>query len=130
MLTQQQVRFVSKPKIGRLGTTCPDGAPHIAPIWYRFEDGAFFIITERRSRKFRNIEHDPRVVLCIDDDETPYHTVIVRGRVEVLPPPDAAWRLALAIRYLGEEGGRRYVEENVDPNNVMLRIVPEDVAGW
>ena len=129
-LDDRQRRFVEKPRIGRLGTVGPDGRPHIAPIWYRFLDGAFLVLTERGSQKHRNIERDPRVELCIDDERPPYHTVLVRGEASIEPAPGEAWRLELAVHYLGDEAGRRYVETNADPNSILLRITPARVTGW
>ena len=130
LFSQRQLRFISEPRIGRLATVRRDGSPHIAPVWYRFEDGAFLVLTERGSQKHRNVEREPRVAFCIDDERPPYHTVIVRGRVAVAEAPGEAWREALAIHYLGDEAGRRYASENPDTDNVMLRIVPEKVVGW
>jgi len=129
-LTERQLRFVAKPRIGRLATVRPDGSPHTAPVWYRYEDGVFIVLTEPSSRKGRNIRRDARVELCIDDDQPPYHTVIVRGRATFAGRPDDAFREALAIHYLGEEGGRRYIREQGHPLNEIVRIVPEDVRGW
>lgn len=130
IFTESQRKFVTRPRIGRLGTTNGDGTPLITPVWYRFEDSAFLVLTERGSRKHRNIERDPRVAFCIDDEHPPYHTVLVTGRVTVEGAPGREWREALAIHYLGDEAGRRYVAENEHPNNIMLRIVPEKVASW
>lgn len=130
LFSERQLRFVRKPRIGRLATVRADGSPHIAPVWYRFEDGAFLVLTERGSQKHRNVERDARVEFCIDDDRPPYHTVLVRGRATAAETPGEAWREALAVHYLGEEAGRRYVRENPDTDNVMLRIVPEKVVGW
>jgi PPOX class probable F420-dependent enzyme len=130
ILTERQRRFVTEPRIGRLGTTNRDGTPHIAPVWYRFEEGAFLVLTERGSRKHRNIQRDQRVAFCIDDERPPYHTVLVTARVAVEDAPGREWREALAIHYLGDEAGKRYIAENEHPNNIMLRIVPEKVTGW
>lgn len=129
-MTERQIRFVMKPRVGRLATVRPDGSPHIAPIWYRYEDGAFLILTDAASRKYRNIERDPRVELCIDDERPPYHTVVVGGRATVHPAPGPEWRLALAVHYLGAENGQRYVDQNDSGDGVLLRIVPERVTGW
>jgi len=130
MLSERQQRFVAKPRIARLATVRPDGSPHIAPVWYRYEDGAFLILTERASVKARNITRDPRVVLCIDDERPPYHAVLVRGRARLTPYPGDAWREALAVHYLGEERGRRYVRENPPSDDVLVRIEPESLTGW
>lgn len=126
-----QLRFVEKPWIATLATVGPEGAPHTAPVWYRYEDGAFLVLTDRGAQKHRNIERDPRVELCIDDrTRVPYHTVIVRGRASVEAAPGAAFREALAIHYLGEEMGRRYVEQNDPGDAIMLRITPEEYVTW
>ncbi len=130
IFSERQLRFVRKPRIGRLATVRADGTPHVAPVWYRFDDGVFLVLTERGSQKHRNIERDPRVEFCIDDERPPYHTVLVRARVSVHEAPGSEWREALAIHYLGEEGGRRYIAENMHPDDVMLRIEPYKVTGW
>lgn len=130
MLDERQIRFVQKPRIGRLGTTRPDGSPHIAPVWYRYYDGDFLVLTDRGSQKHRNVMADDRVVLCIDDERPPYHTVLVRGRARVEPEPGPEWRLALAIHYLGEAGGHRYIEQSGNSDGVLLRIVQESASGW
>jgi PPOX class probable F420-dependent enzyme len=130
-LNARQVKHVGKPYIATLATVRADGSPHMAPVWYRYEDGAFFVLTERASVKARNASRDPRVELCIDDRERPpYHTVIVRGRAGIEPYPGDAWRLALAVRYLGEENGRRYVETTPVADEVVIRIEPEQIGGW
>ena len=131
-LTPVQVKHVQKPNIATLATVREDGSPHTAPVWYRYIEGAFFVLTERSSKKARNIARDPRVELCIDDRaRPPYHTVIVRGRAYIEPYPGDEWRRALATHYLGEEDGRRYVETTpVSDDEVLLRVEPEQIVGW
>jgi hypothetical protein len=131
VFTERQVRFLLKPRIGRLATLRRDGSPHVAPVWYRLEDGAILVLTDRGSVKHRNIERDARVEFCIDDERPPYHTVIVGGRATVHEAPGAEWRESLAIHYLGEEAGKRYVTQNASTGNeIMLRIEPGRVRGW
>ena len=60
-LTERQERFVQKPRVGVLATVVPGGAPHTAPVWYRFEDDVFVVLTDRGSQKHRNVERDARV---------------------------------------------------------------------
>jgi PPOX class probable F420-dependent enzyme len=131
-LTPVQLKHVQKPYIATLATVRADGSPHTAPVWYRYDTGVFYVLTEGSSVKARNIKRDARVELCIDDRErAPFHTVIVRGRATIEPYPGDAWRLALAVRYLGEEGGRRYVESApVSADEVLIRIEPDQFVGW
>jgi PPOX class probable F420-dependent enzyme len=123
-LTERQEEFVREARIGRLITIGRDGAPHVAPIWYVYDEGTFLILTDETSLKVRNIKRDPRVVLCIDDERPPYHYVIARGEAVLAPPLGEAWRLALAVRYLGTEIGRRYVESTGADNEILIRLAP------
>lgn len=123
-LTKRQKQFVEQARIGRLVTIGPDSAPHVAPIWYVYDDGAFLILTDKTSLKVKNIKRDPRVVLCIDDEQPPYHYVIARGEASLHPALGADWRLALAVRYLGDQAGRRYVESTPATNEILIRLVP------
>ena len=131
-LTPKQLAHVLKPYIATLATVRLDGSPHVAPIWYRYEDGEFRILTERSSVKARNVARDPRVELCIDDRaRAPFHTVIVHGRATIDAYPGDAWRLALAEHYLGAEGGRAYVSSTpASDGEVLIRIKPLRLTGW
>jgi len=84
------------------------------------------VITSRSSRKGRAIRAAGRMSLCAQDERPPYRYVSVEGPVEIteLDPAD---RLAMARRYLGPEGGDRYVAGNPDPagENMMVRMAPE-----
>ncbi|QFU82687.1 pyridoxamine 5'-phosphate oxidase family protein [Natronorubrum aibiense] len=55
-----------EPLMAHLGT-CTEGRPHVAPVWYRYEDDAVEIVTT--GRKLANIRENPRVALSIQDDE-------------------------------------------------------------
>ena len=129
-LDERQTRFVMKARIGRLASLLRDGSPHIAPVWYFYRDGQFLLLTEDGSQKHRNVVRDPRVAFCIDDDRTPYHTVLVRGRASVEPAPERAFELEMAMHYLGEAEGRRYIDSNQNDNSILIRITPERVSGW
>ena len=69
LFSPRQMKFLETPRIGRLATLRRDGSPHVAPIWFCFEAGEFLILTERGSQKHKNVERDPRVLLCIDDEQ-------------------------------------------------------------
>jgi len=56
----------SEPLMAHLGT-CSEGRPHVAPVWYRYEDDVVEIVTT--GRKLANIRENPRVALSIQADE-------------------------------------------------------------
>ena len=55
----------SEPVMAHLGT-CVAGRPHVAPVWYRYEDGVVEIVTT--GRKLDNVRQNPRVALSVQAD--------------------------------------------------------------
>jgi PPOX class probable F420-dependent enzyme len=112
--------FLAEPNVAVLATADRRGRPHAVPVWYLYENGEFVISTGRFSRKHRNIEQNPHVTLVIDRRTLPYYAVMVYGTAlvgEALTDED---RLRLAVRYLGDERGRAYVDRTSDENAVTL----------
>ena len=56
-----------------------DGAPHTMPIWGIWLDGAFYFSTSATSRKGRNLQRNPRCVICNEDAA---EAVILEGIAE------------------------------------------------
>jgi PPOX class probable F420-dependent enzyme len=96
--------LLAAPNIAHLATVLPDGAPHAVPVWVGVEDGRIAFLTSPRSRKARNIDHDPRVALSIADHERPNRMAHVRGRVVEVVDGDAGWAIIdrLAGAYIGQ----------------------------
>ena len=49
-----------------LATVGPDGAPHVAPVWFVWREEAVYLSTRRGRRSWLNAELDPRVSVVID----------------------------------------------------------------
>ena len=43
--------FLNSVLLARVATVRPDGRPHVAPIWYLWEDGCFYFETSRSAVK-------------------------------------------------------------------------------
>ncbi|APU16664.1 MULTISPECIES: pyridoxamine 5'-phosphate oxidase family protein [Actinoalloteichus] len=63
-----------------LCTVRPDGSPHVAPVWFVYRDGTWWVSTGEGSRKARNLIAEPRVSLALPDGEAP---VVAEGRAVV-----------------------------------------------
>jgi hypothetical protein len=68
-----------------LATASPDG-PHVMPVWGVWLDEGLWFSSGLRSRKARDLAHDPRCALTTDDARSP---VIVKGVAELAAGPDA-----------------------------------------
>jgi len=120
--------FLAEANVAILATVDRKGRPHAAPVWYLYQDGALVISTGRGSQKHRNVEANPEVTVVVDRRTLPYYAAMVSGRVEVGPPLSDEKRLKMAVRYLGDELGQRYVERTAGSDSITLRLTPRKVV--
>jgi PPOX class probable F420-dependent enzyme len=128
MSIAERDQFLGQVRVGVLSVSAGDGrGPVAAPVWYHYQPGGpITVITGRASRKGRAIQAAGRVSLCVQSEERPYKYVTVEGPA-VIAELDLAERLAPARRYLGPEGGDKYVAENPDLDGelAVIRIQPQ-----
>jgi PPOX class probable F420-dependent enzyme len=95
--------LLERPLYASLGTTRPDGAPQVNPMWFVW-DGEFIWFTHTNKRqKFKNLAHEPRVSVSIFDADNPYRYAEFRGVVERIDDdPEATMYQRLSERYNGE----------------------------
>ena len=84
----------------------------------------------REWRKGRLLARAGRFSLCVQTETSPYKYVSVEGPIIFTEAADIERDLRpLARRYLGKEGGDRYVEETrnlpTHTDNVLIRMRPE-----
>jgi PPOX class probable F420-dependent enzyme len=106
MSPAQRDRFLSGRHVAALVTNGAEGHPVPTPIWYLFRDGAFYFRTERGAIKTQNILRDPKVSVCVQQEQAPYKAVIAYGSAEVQPKLD--WLSAIPRHYLGFVGAIGY----------------------
>jgi nitroimidazol reductase NimA-like FMN-containing flavoprotein (pyridoxamine 5'-phosphate oxidase superfamily) len=96
--------------------TAVDDRPHVAPVWYRYEDGVVEILTT--GRKLANIQQNPRVALSFqhDIDGTTKWTVTMLGTATVIDD-EAETRAATAAI-----NDKYDAPPDAHPENVLVRI--------
>ena len=120
--------FLADKHVAVLSVAAADGRPPASvPIWYDYTpDGDIRINTGTSSRKARLIERAGVVTLVVQREEPPYQYVVVEGTVvDTTTPTPTDLREAIAIRYLGEEGGRAFVRSMEGQNTVLFSIRPD-----
>jgi predicted pyridoxine 5'-phosphate oxidase superfamily flavin-nucleotide-binding protein len=73
-----------------VATVRPNGRPHLVPIWFVEWDGSWYFVTDPRSVKARNLQHNPRICLALEDGSQPY---IVEGEACPISPSADVIRL-------------------------------------
>jgi nitroimidazol reductase NimA-like FMN-containing flavoprotein (pyridoxamine 5'-phosphate oxidase superfamily) len=116
--------FLARPLTAHLATH----GPHVRPVWFLWEDDAFWILTGSWSRVQRDVNRDPRVALAVDTTNLATgdtRQVLVTGRAEILPwDGDRGERMLR--KYLGDDTGawdhrfQRYLEG--ESGSVWLRV--------
>jgi len=96
--------------------TCSGGRPHVAPVWFRYEDGVVELMTT--GRKLANVRENPRVSLAVEsgDPGNPDWAVTLLGTATVVEDETA-----------NREANRRINERyGADPDdwaeNTLVRI--------
>ncbi|MBI3215573.1 MAG: pyridoxamine 5'-phosphate oxidase family protein [Mycobacterium sp.] len=125
---QQRQSFLADKHVGVLSVAADNGRPPASvPIWYDYTaDGLIRISTGASSRKARLIEQAGAVTLVVQREEPPYQYVVVEGSVvDTTSPSPPEVSEAIAIRYLGEEGGRAFAESMRDAATVLFTVRPD-----
>jgi len=96
--------------------TCRGGRPHVAPVWYLYEDGVVRIVTS--GRKLADVRENPYVSLAVEKGERgrPEWTVTLRGTATVVDEGAAFEAANAAIN-------RKYgADEDAWSENTLVRV--------
>jgi len=125
--TERQ-EFLAEKHVAVLSVGATDGRPPASvPIWYGYRPGGnIHINTGASARKAKLIEQAGAVTLVVQREELPYQYVVVEGTVvETATPTPVEVQEAIAIRYLGEERGRNFVDSFDGHETVLFTIRPD-----
>ncbi len=125
--TERQ-EFLADKHVAVLSVAATEGRPPASvPIWYDYTPGGDVrIMTGASSRKARLITQAGAVTLVVQREEPPYQYVVVEGTVvETTNPAPRDLQESIAIRYLGEEGGRAFVGSMEGVEEVLFTIRPD-----
>jgi hypothetical protein len=93
--------FLAQPLTARVATN----GPTVRPVWYLWEDRAFWVLTGPWTKLFGRIASDPAVALTVDVCDVTtglVQQVIAQGRAELLPFDVSRGKRKLS-RYLGHD---------------------------
>jgi len=73
-----------------MATTRGDGRPQLSPVACGVDAEGFVVVSTRETAyKTKNLRRDPRVSLCVFDDDFYGEWIQVEGAATVVPMPDA-----------------------------------------
>lgn len=118
--------FLARPLIAKLCTHNPDGTIHIAPIYFKWEDGVVLMGTQEVTQKVKNIQRDDRVTVLIDEDESPFVGVIIYGTAKLSYEEVIPTRAAIFSQYKPVEAAQAQAERLASSwKPVIIRVTPQ-----
>jgi len=117
-------------RTGKLATMRADGRPHVAPIWFILDGDDLVFMTGADTLKGKAMARDPRVALCVDDEQPPFSFVTIEGTVSLSTDLDEMlpWSIAIARRYMGDELAERYGQRNAVEGELLVRLRRDKVT--
>jgi len=115
IFSENELNYLASQRLGRLATIDADGLPHVVPLGWSYNPALDTIDVGgrdfARTKKFRNVQANPKVALVIDDVLPPWRPrcVMVRGEAEALEEAASA---------------------DSEPQGPIIRIHPSQVISW
>jgi PPOX class probable F420-dependent enzyme len=126
-MTEPVIHLLKGKNFAYLATLMNDGSPQVTPTWIDLDEdsGIISIPTVEGRIKHKNVSADPRVAICISDENNPYNMVLIRGRVIEKTKEGAVEHTdRLAKKYLGVD---KYPFPTPIEKRMILRIKAERV---
>ena len=118
--------------LGVVGTVRADGAPHIVPVWYRYDGETVSIWTHEERGWVQNLARDNRVAFSVQEDQPPFAAVLIRGRAEIITGDTqevSAEIRRITERYVEAAGVNSYIQSWAHLKTI-IRIKPEKIVAW
>src|SRR5919112_5549083 len=133
-MTDEEYRsfMLARARTAVLATVRADGRPHAAPIWFDLEGDTLVFTTGESTVKGRNMRRDPRVSLCIDEEEPPFHFVVIEGNSELTAEDSDLLYRATRIegRYMGADRADEYGRRNAVEGELLVRVTPQRIVAY
>jgi PPOX class probable F420-dependent enzyme len=126
MTSDEREQYLAGVHVGVIAVERPDRAPLAVPIWYGYQPGGEVLLwTESDSVKHKLIRDAGRFAITVQDENPPYKYVTAEGDVTGIAPAEDAQVRELAVRYLGQQAGGQFAEQNLTPTSVVIRMRPQ-----
>ena len=133
-MTEEEYKgfLLDRSRTAVLATVRADGRPHVAPIWFDLDGDVLVFTTGESTIKGRNMLRDPRVSLCIDEEEPPFHFVLIEGTCELTggDPDLLYWARRIGGRYMGSGRADEYGRRNAVEGELLVRVTPQKIVAY
>ena len=123
--------FLAQPRTAQLVTLRASGTPHVAPVWFLWDNGRALVMADASAIKVRNIRRNPAVALCVCTPDHPYEFVTIEGRADVASEGLEEMVRRTCILYEGPVRGAEFAEELLgDERLTLITIAVDRFISW
>lgn len=127
-----KIQFLKKQKILHLATIDSKGTPHLVPVWYKYVGKKFYIGTNTKTSKAKNIAKNNKICFCIDAGVwSPIDGVMGTGKAKLIKDGDKVKKIAsqILLRYFKTLKGRS-AKQLLDQTDCIIEVTPLRVTSW
>lgn len=120
--------LLEQPLVAVLATRRASGEVLLSPVWHRWRDGGFDVVTGKHDVKVQHLRRDPRANIVVYEQVPPYRGIEVRAEARLEDARGAV--RSIAIRYLGEREGAAYADGVGAGDDTLIRLEPGRLRAW
>ncbi len=134
MSSEQIDAYLAETRHAIVGVIRSDGAPQLSPVWILCENGKIYFSVFVDSAKFRHLERDSRISLCIDAGHPDARAVMIQGTVELIQEQsawseDLSWRIHRRYHETEEEARLFESQMNSQGPSALVAVSPQRIIG-
>ena len=124
-ITPEIEKLLKGKNFASIATLMKDGSPQVSITWIDFDGTNILINTAEGRLKTNNTIRDSRVAIVVSEEDNPYNSVNIRGKVIEQNTSEADEHInKLAKQYFGLD---KYPRQSPDEKRIILKIKPERV---
>jgi PPOX class probable F420-dependent enzyme len=133
LTTQEITAYLQGSHIAVMATINRRGEPHLTPNWYRYNGSVLTFVTRSDRLKFRNLQRDHRMSVCIYDAPRASNYVVISGTTTIQDArtggPEVWDEIRQVVaRYVAPDEVEDYIARWRTEPRVLVTVTPERIS--
>ncbi|MEW2047847.1 pyridoxamine 5'-phosphate oxidase family protein [Streptomyces sp. NPDC051445] len=127
--------FLTLQRTCRVATVSTDGAPHVSALWFLWDGTSLWLYSVVRSKRWADLNRDPRVAIVIDTGEEydALRGVELSGAVEFVGESPRTGELCAELDAVETLFARKNFGLDAMPHDgrhAWVRLTPQKIVSW
>jgi nitroimidazol reductase NimA-like FMN-containing flavoprotein (pyridoxamine 5'-phosphate oxidase superfamily) len=129
----EQDDFLKTSKVLHLATIDSNHSPHIVPVWYIYTAKKFYIGTNSKTKKVKNLQNNNHTSFCVDKgiNAPNIYGVMGQGKANVILDKIKVKKIAtdILLRYFSSIKNPS-AQELLSDTDCVIEIIPQKISTW